>query len=103
LAEEPVLGVWVGRAGDRVAPRLPSRALSAGRCGGLPGVSLEAGEDGVADPPLQGPECLFVGLSLGELAVVAGLAVVVPVPDLGDRGHARMAWLSRRFPRRDGR
>jgi hypothetical protein len=48
---------------------------------------LEAGEDGVADPPLEGPERFSVGLALGELAVVVGPAAAVAVADLGNRGH----------------
>jgi hypothetical protein len=66
--------------------RLPSRA----RHGGLrtlPGVGLKAGEDGVADPPLEGPERFLVRLSLGQLLVVIRAAVAVAVPDLADRGH----------------
>jgi hypothetical protein len=65
---------------------LPSRARISGGCGS-PGVGLEAGEDGVADPALEGPERLFGSLALGELAVVVGPPVAVPVPDLGDCGH----------------
>ena len=52
-----------------------------------PGVGLQAGEDGVADLPLEGPQRLFGGLALGQLLVVVGAAVAVPVADLGDRGH----------------
>src|SRR6266516_583367 len=46
-----------------------------------------AGVDGVADPPLEGPERFFVRLTLGYFLVVVGAAVAVLVPDLGDRGH----------------
>jgi hypothetical protein len=53
----------------------------------LPCAGLEAGVDGVADPPLEGPECFFVRLALGYLGVVVSAALAVPVPDLGDRGH----------------
>ena len=53
----------------------------------MPGVGLEAGEDSVADPPLEGPERFLVRLSLGQLLLVIGAAVAVPVPDPGDRGH----------------
>jgi len=48
---------------------------------------LEAGEDGVADPPFEASERFLVGLALGDLAVIVGAAGTVPVPDLGDRGH----------------
>src|ERR1022692_3829331 len=70
-----------------VAPRLPSRALRPGKCGGPAGVGLEAAADGVADASLEGPEGFPGGLALGELAVVAGPALAVAVADLGDRGH----------------
>ncbi len=83
--EEPVCGVQVGRAGCRAVPLLPSRAL--GVSGGAAGIGLEAGEDGVADLPLQRSQGLFGGLALGQLLVVAGAALAVPVADLGDRGH----------------
>jgi hypothetical protein len=66
---------------------LPSRALGRCRRCGLLGVGLEAGEDGVADPPFEAPERFFVGLALGDLAVIVDAAVAVGVPDLGDRGH----------------
>jgi hypothetical protein len=49
LTEEPVPGVQAGRAGDRVVPLLPSRAPPVG--GSPPGISLETGEDSVADLP----------------------------------------------------
>src|SRR5215471_757319 len=54
---------------------------------GSPGVGQETGVDGIADPPLEGPERFFVRLTLGYFLVVAGAAVAVLVPDLGDRGH----------------
>jgi hypothetical protein len=44
---------------------LPSRAAGPG---GPAGVGLQAAVDGVADPPLEGPEGFFGGLALGELA-----------------------------------
>jgi hypothetical protein len=53
----------------------------------LPGVGLEAGEDGVADPPFEGRQRFLVRLSLGRLLLVIRAAAAVPVPDLGDRGH----------------
>jgi hypothetical protein len=84
-SEEPVSGVQSGRAGDRVVPRLPSRALGTGR--GAPGVGLQAGEDGVADLPFQRAQGLFRGLALGQLLVVVRAALAVPVADLGDRHH----------------
>jgi hypothetical protein len=62
---------------------LPSRALLAG----LAGIGLEAGEDGVADLALEGPQRLFAGLSPGDFLVVAGAALAVLVPELGYRGH----------------
>ena len=64
---------------------MPSRALGAG-CG-PPGVGLQAGEDSVADLPLQRAQGLFRGLALGQLLVVIGAALAVPVADLGNRGH----------------
>jgi len=64
---------------------LPSRALHAG-CGAL-GVGLEAGVDGVADLAFQGAQGFFAGLAFGQLLLVAGVALAVPVADLGDRGH----------------
>jgi hypothetical protein len=65
---------------------VPSRALGHGRCG-LAGAGLEAGEDGVADPPLEGPERLFVRLALGQLLLVVRAAFAVLVPELGYGGH----------------
>ena len=65
---------------------MPSRALRPGRCG-LAGVGLEAGEDGVADFALEGPERLFVRFSLGQLLLVVGAAFAVLVAELGYRGH----------------
>jgi hypothetical protein len=62
---------------------LPSRALRAG----LPGIGPEAGEDGIADLALEGPQRLFMGLSLGHFLVVVGAALAVLVPELGYRGH----------------
>ena len=85
LPEEPVCGVQAGRAGARAVPRLPSRAP--GTCGSSAGVGLETGVDGVADLPLQRAQRLFRGLALGDLLVVIGAALAVPVADLGDRGH----------------
>jgi len=85
LSEEPVPGVQAGRAGCRVVPLLPSRALRVS-CG-APGVGLQAGEDGVADLPLQRAQGLFAGLAFGQFLVVVGAAVAVPVVDLGDCGH----------------
>ena len=85
LSEEPVSGVQSGRAGDRVVPRLPSRAPGARR--GAPGVGLQAGEDGVADLPFQRAQGFFRGLALGQLLVVVRAALAVPVADLGDRHH----------------
>src|SRR5215472_8328215 len=81
--EEPVVGVRAGRPGDRVVPRLPSRAL--GR--GAPGVFLQAAEDGVADLAFERAQRFFGRLALGPFLVVAGAALGVPVADLGDRGH----------------
>ena len=78
-------GVQAGRAGGRVVPRLPSRAL--GTRGSAAGIGLQAGVDGVADLPLQRPHGLFGGLALSQFLVVAGAALAVPVADLGDRGH----------------
>jgi hypothetical protein len=83
LSEEPVPGVQSGRAGGRVVPRLPSRAPGAG-CG-APGAGLQAGEHGVADLPLQRAQGFFGCLALGQLLVVVGAALAVPVADLGDR------------------
>jgi len=81
----PVPGVRADRAGCRVVPLLPSRAPRAG-CG-PPGVGLQAGEDGVADLPFQRPQRLFGGLAFGQLLVVVGAALAVPVADLADCGH----------------
>jgi len=50
-------------------------------------VGLEAGEDGVADLALEGPERLFVRFSLGQLLLAVRAAFAVPVPDPVDRGH----------------
>ena len=55
--------------------------------GGPCGAGLQAGEDGVADLPLERAQRLFGGLALGQFLVVAGAVVAVPVADLGDRGH----------------
>jgi hypothetical protein len=85
LSEESAPGVQVGRAGDRAAPLLPSRAL--GTSCGPPGICLQAGEHGVADLPLQRAQGLFQCLALGQLLVVIGAALAVPVADLGDRRH----------------
>jgi len=54
---------------------------------GAPGISLRAGEDGVADLAFQAAQRFFAGLALGQLLVVVGAARAVLVPDLGDRGH----------------
>jgi hypothetical protein len=85
LSEEPVPGVRAGRAGDRVVPLLPSRALRTG-CS-APGVGLQAGEGSVADLPFQRAQGLLGGLALGQFPVVAGPALAVPVADLGGRSH----------------
>jgi hypothetical protein len=66
------MGVGAGRAGDRVVSPLPSRARSARARRGPVGVGLDAGEDGVADLPLQRTECLFGCLAVGQLAFVVG-------------------------------
>lgn len=47
---------------------------------------LEAGEDGVADLPLQAPQALPACLSLGRLLVVISAVIVVRLAELGDRG-----------------
>jgi hypothetical protein len=49
--------------------------------------AAEAGEDGVADLPLQAPQALPACLSLGRLLVVISAVLVVRLADLGDRGH----------------
>ena len=85
LPEEPVPGVQAGRAGDRAVPRLPSRVPGTRR--GTPGISPQAGEDGVADLPFQRPQGLLRGLALSQFLVVIGAALAVPVADLGDRRH----------------
>jgi hypothetical protein len=84
LAEEPVYGVQSGRAGDRVVPRVPSRAATRGGAGGI---GLQVLEDFVADLAFEGPQRFFGGLALGHLLVVVGPAVAVTLADLGDRGH----------------
>ena len=66
-------------------PCCPPRAVGVG-CG-LPGVGLEAGEDGVADPTFESAEGFFVGLAVGEFLVVVSPALTVAVVDLGDRRH----------------
>jgi hypothetical protein len=53
----------------------------------VPRVGLQAGEDGVADLPLQRAQGFFAGLAFGPFLVVVGAARAVLVPDLGDRGH----------------
>jgi hypothetical protein len=67
-------------------PRLPSRVLRRGGCG-APGVGLEAGEDGIADLPLQRAQRFLACLALGQFLLVVGAALAVPVADLGDRDH----------------
>jgi hypothetical protein len=52
----------------------------------LASVGLQTGVDGVIDPPFQGPQCIFMGSSLGYLLVIAAARAVL-VTDLGDRGH----------------
>ncbi len=42
---------------------------------------------GVDDFALERPEGFFAGLALGDLTLEVGPAIVVAVPDLGDRGH----------------
>ena len=81
---------WLGRraggrgesqpAGDRVVPRVPSRARCREACG-LFGVVAQAGVEGVADAPLERPDGLFAGAAVGDLVVVVGAAVGVPVAD----------------------
>jgi hypothetical protein len=61
---------------------LPSRAR-----GAPPGAGLQAGEDGVADLPLERARGFLAGLALGQLLVVVAAALAVPVADRGDRGH----------------
>ena len=88
---------WLGRRAGAWGESRPRRRQSRSPvalpgplvpgCGGPAGVGLEVPVDSVADSPLQGPECLFRGLALGDLAVVIGAAVAVGVPDLGDCGH----------------
>jgi hypothetical protein len=48
---------------------------------------LEAGEDGIADLPLQRAQRFLAGLALGQFLLVVGAARAVPVTDLGDRDH----------------
>ena len=66
---------------------MPSRALLAG----LAGIGLEAGEDGVADLALEGPQRLFAGLSLGHFLVVVGAVFYLPDPAAREQMQARLA------------
>jgi hypothetical protein len=84
LAEEPAFGVRAGRAGDRVVPRLPSRAASRDGAGCI---GLQVLEDLVADLAFEGPQRFFGGLALGHLLVVIGAAIAVTLADLGNCGH----------------
>src|SRR5215472_18446015 len=81
-SEELACGVRAGRAGCRVVPRLPSRARRGAGLRGLAGVGLQAGVDGVADPALEAAQGFLGRLALGELLVVVGAAVAVPVAEL---------------------
>ena len=54
---------------------------------GAPGIGLEAGVDGVADLAFQRAQGFFAGLAFGQFLLVVGVALAVPVADLGDRGH----------------
>ena len=101
MAEEPVFGVGAGRAGDRVVPRLPSRA-PLGRLGCASCVVEESGVERVADASLEGAEGFLGGLALCDLAVIEAPALAVTVPDLGHCGHVD-GWVSCRFPRRERR
>ena len=51
------------------------------------GVGLEAGEDDVAEAPLEGAQGLFRCLAFGQFPRVVGAARAVAVADLGDCGH----------------
>jgi hypothetical protein len=52
-----------------------------------PGIGLEAGVDGVADLPFERAQSFLAGLAFGQFLLVVGVALAVPVADLGDRGH----------------
>src|SRR5260370_15485581 len=85
LPEEPARGVQAGRAGARVVPRLPSRALGTRGCSA--GIGLQAGVDGVADLPLQRPHGLFRGLAPSQFPVVIGAALPLAVGGPAGRAH----------------
>src|SRR5262245_65576082 len=78
LSEEPVPGVRAGRAGDKVVPRLPSRAPGDRR--GLAGAGGQRCADGVADPAVEAAQRFLVRLAFGDLFLLAGPAVAVLVP-----------------------
>lgn len=83
-------------------PGCPPGACLLWGCCGLAGAGLPAGEDDVAGAPLEGAQGRFWCLAFGQLLLVAGAA-----------GAGRwltwvtaarwVAWLGRRFPRRDSR
>jgi hypothetical protein len=77
---------------------LPSRALGTG---GAAGAGLAAGVDRVADPPLEGAACFFAGLAFGQLLAEARPSL--PGWRIWVTPAMWIAWLSRRFPRRDSR
>jgi hypothetical protein len=88
LPEEPVFwGVirprWL-QSRSPIASRVPDLICSA------PCVCAEAGEDGVADLALERPQCLPVGLALGQLLGVVGAPLAVGLTDLVSRNWASM-------------
>src|SRR5215471_8242730 len=68
-------------------PRCPPRLAGRSYRGCPGGVGLQAGEDGIADLPLQAAQGFFAGLAFGQFLLVVGVAGAVPVADLGDGGH----------------
>jgi hypothetical protein len=62
-------------------------AEQAAATAGLTSAAAGLGKAAEALHGLEGPERFLVRLPLGQLLLVIGAAVAVPVPDLGDRGH----------------
>ena len=85
LSEEPVPGVRSGRAGDRVVPLLPSRAL--GTAAARRASACRQAKMALLICRFSERRASFGVLPSASFLVVVGAALAVPVADLGDRGH----------------
>jgi hypothetical protein len=79
-------GVGASRAGVRVVPRLPSRALAAA-AGAQSRVADHADVERIADIAFQGAQRAPASHSLAVLPLAVDAALGAAVADLGNRGH----------------